>query len=59
MVMDPAVDMELDKLLQEVKRTIKENRVFLESLKQEPLSEESEGEEMAADVSNVEAFEEL
>lgn len=59
MVVEPTGNIELDKLLQEVKRTIKENRVFLENLKQEPLSEESEVEEMAADVINVEAFEEL
>lgn len=59
MVMEPTGNIELDKLLQEVKRTIKENRVFLENLKQEPLSEESGVEELAADVINVEAFEEL
>ncbi|MDD2581101.1 MAG: hypothetical protein PHR66_03800 [Desulfuromonadaceae bacterium] len=57
--MEPTGNIELDKLLQDVKRTIKENRVFLENLKQEPLSEGSEVEELAADVINVEAFEEL
>lgn len=59
MELEPAGNMGLDKLLQDVKRIIKENALFLESLEQEPLSEESEVEELAADVINVEAFEEL
>ncbi|MDD2273717.1 MAG: hypothetical protein PHP95_13950 [Desulfuromonadaceae bacterium] len=59
MAIDSTDNVELDKLLQEVKRTIKENRIFLETLKQEPLAEESGAEDQHTDCGRDESFEEL
>ena len=59
MAIEATGNIELDKLLQEVKRTILENRVFLETLKQEPLAEETGVEDSLADCARDEQFEEL
>lgn len=61
MTMEPTGNTELDKLLQEVKRTILENRSFLETLKQEPFSEvsDTEDEDESVEVAIEEPFEEL
>lgn len=59
MTMEPAGNTELDKLLQEVKRTILENRSFLETLKQEPFSEVADAEYESVEVTVEEPFEEL
>jgi len=50
---------ELDKLLLDVKRTILENRLFLDNLRQEPISEEAEAEEPSTECADDESFEEL
>jgi len=57
--MESTGNAELDKLLQDVKRTILENRDFLETLKQEPLAEEPGAEGNLADCVCDEPFEEL
>lgn len=60
MSIDSTDNAELDKLLQEVKRTIKENRIFLETLKQEPLAEAISGtEDQQTGCGRDESFEEL
>jgi hypothetical protein len=50
---------ELDRLLLDVKRTILENRLFLENLKQEPISEGLGVEEQSSENTYEEPFEEL
>lgn len=57
--MESTENAELDKLLQEVKRTILENRIFLETLKEEPLAEETGVEESLTAYVRDEQFEEL
>jgi hypothetical protein len=57
--MESTGNAELDKLLQDVKRTILENRDFLETLKQEPLAEEPGAEGNLTDSVCDEPFEEL
>ncbi|NTV49850.1 MAG: hypothetical protein HGB32_04610 [Geobacteraceae bacterium] len=59
MTIVPTDNEELDKLLLDVKRTILENRLFLENLKQEPISEGLEAEEQSPENAYEEPFEEL
>lgn len=59
MTMEPAGNTEQDRLLQEVKRTILDNRSFLETLKQEPFSDGGGAEEEPSDAADEGAFEEL
>ena len=59
MLMEPSGNIELDKLLQEVKRTIRENAQFLKSLKQESLSDGSDGNVETVEGADEESFEEL
>lgn len=58
-VIDSTENVELDKLLFEIKRTILENRTFLENLKLEPFSECLEIEEQSLDGADDKLFEEL
>jgi len=57
--MEQSGNIELDKLLQEVKRTIRENAQFLKNLKQETLSDESDADVETAEGADEDAFEEL
>ena len=57
--METTENSELDKLLQEVQRTIMENSTFLKSLKQESLAEEDEVDNDVTDAVDEESFEEL
>lgn len=57
--MEPTENTDLDKLLQEVKRTILDNRIFLDTLKEEPLAEEIGVEESLTAYVRDEQFEEL
>ena len=59
MTMETTENSELDKLLQEVQRTIMENSTFLKSLKQESLAEEDEVDNDVTDAVDEESFEEL
>jgi len=59
MLMEQSGNIELDKLLQEVKRTIRENAQFLKNLKQETLSDESDADVETAEGADEDAFEEL
>lgn len=57
--MESSGNIELDKLLQEVKRTIRENAQFLKGLKQESLADESDADVEVAEGADEDAFEEL
>lgn len=57
--MEPSGNIELDKLLQEVKRTIRENAQFLKGLKQESLSEGTDVDIENTEGADEEEFEEL
>ena len=59
MVMEPTGNIELDKLLLEIKRNVRENSLFLKGLKQESLSEGSEEDAESGEDANGEPFEEL
>lgn len=59
MLMESSGNIELDKLLQEVKRTIRENAQFLKSLKQESLSEGTDADIETAEGADGDEFEEL
>ena len=58
MVMEPTGNIELDKLLLEIKRNVRENAQFLKSLKQEAAPEEPEADDTAEGIGG-EPFEEL
>ncbi|MHB8120711.1 MAG: hypothetical protein ACYDG4_01040 [Desulfuromonadaceae bacterium] len=57
--MEPTGNIELDKLLLEIKRNVRENSLFLKGLKQESLSEGSEEDAESGEGSSGEPFEEL
>ena len=59
MTIDFTENVELDKLLLDVKRTILENRLFLKNLKDEPFSDGLESEQQYSDGVLDEPFEEL
>lgn len=57
--MESSGNIELDKLLQEVKRTIRENAHFLQGLKQESLADKSDADIETPEGADEDAFEEL
>ncbi len=59
MVIELAGNIELDKLLLEIKRNVRENSLFLKGLKQESLSDGSDVTVETVEGADEESFEEL
>ncbi|MHB8057188.1 MAG: hypothetical protein ACYDHC_04755 [Desulfuromonadaceae bacterium] len=57
--MEPTGNIELDKLLLEIKRNVRENAQFLKNLKQEAAPEEPEADDDTVEGVDGEPFEEL